>query len=140
MENLLQYKILLVDDKPENLFSLAAVLKNAGYTSDSALSGKAALELLLKNKYGLMILDVQMPEMNGLEATEYIRDREKISQLPPIAIVAITANASHDDQLDLLQIKFEQPLDSIHSCTKQQLNYNVIHNDDDDCDIVQLEF
>ena len=42
--------------------------------------------------------------------------------------------------VDLLQIKFEQPLDSIHSCTKQQLNYNVIHNDDDDCDIVQLEF
>ena len=44
------------------------------------------------------------------------------------------------DVIDLLQIKFEQPLDSIHSCTKQQLNYNVIHNDDDDCDIVQLEF
>ncbi len=91
MENLLQYKILLVDDKPENLFSLAAVLKNAGYTSDSALSGKAALELLLKNKYGLMILDVQMPEMNGFELAEMIKGNSLTKDIP---LLFLSANAT----------------------------------------------
>ena len=62
----------------------------------------------------------------SLVATEILNwDLRQVHDLPPI---------------DLLQIKFEQPLDSIHSCTKQQLNYNVIHNDDDDCDIVQPKF
>ena len=132
--------ILLAEDNPVNQKVALRVLKHLGYQADVVNNGREAVEAIAIKSYDLILMDIQMPEMNGLEATEYIRDQEKISQLPPIAIVAITANASHDDQLDLLQIKFEQPLDSIHSCTKQQLNYNVIHNDDDDCDIVQLEF
>jgi CheY-like chemotaxis protein len=48
------YKILLIDDRYENLLSLSAVLNKSGYVTDTALSGKEGLELLLKNKYGLM--------------------------------------------------------------------------------------
>lgn len=88
MEELFQYKILIVDDKQENLISLSAVLKNSGYSTDSALSGKEALGLLLKNNYGLLILDVQMPEMNGFELAELIKGNSKTQNIPLIFLSA----------------------------------------------------
>lgn len=90
MDNLKDYKILLVDDRKENLIALTAVLKNAGYTTDSALSGEEALKLLLKNNYGLLILDVQMPEMNGFELAELIKGNSKTKEIP---LIFLSANA-----------------------------------------------
>jgi len=78
------YKILLIDDRYENLLGLSAVLNRSGYVTDSALSGKEGLELLLKNKYGLIILDVQMPEMNGFEVAELIKGNSKTKNIPII--------------------------------------------------------
>lgn len=89
-----QYKILMVDDRRENLISLGAVLKNAGYSTDAALSGKEALGLLLKNKYGLIILDVQMPEMNGFELAEYIKGSNSTKHIP---LIFLSANAIQSD-------------------------------------------
>lgn len=88
MKELFQYKILLVDDKHENLFALSTVLKKEGYLTDTALSGKDALKLLLKNQYGLIILDVQMPEMNGFEVAELIKGNNKTKQIPLIFLSA----------------------------------------------------
>jgi CheY-like chemotaxis protein len=90
--------ILLAEDNPVNQKVALRVLKHLGYQADVVNNGREAIEAIATKSYDLILMDIQMPEMNGLEATEYIRDREKISQLPPIAIVAITANASHDDQ------------------------------------------
>lgn len=90
MYKLKQHKILLVDDRSENLLSLSAVLKKAGYQTDSALSGKEALKLLLKNEYGLLILDVQMPEMNGFELAELIKGNSKTKDIP---LIFLSANA-----------------------------------------------
>jgi CheY-like chemotaxis protein len=90
--------ILLAEDNPVNQKVALRVLKHLGYQADVVNNGREAIEAIATKSYDLILMDIQMPEMNGLEATEYIRDREKISQRPPIAIVAITANASHDDQ------------------------------------------
>ncbi len=90
MNELYQYKILLVDDRPENLISLSAVLKKAGYTCDKALSGKEALKMLLNNKYGLIVLDVQMPEMSGLEVAELIKGSNQTKDIP---LIFLSANA-----------------------------------------------
>ncbi|MDO9001252.1 MAG: PAS domain S-box protein [Bacteroidota bacterium] len=94
MKKLSNNKILLVDDKNENLIALAAVLKKAGYQADSVLSGKEALTLLLKNNYGLLLLDVQMPEMNGIELAELIKGNSKTKDIP---IIFLTANANHKE-------------------------------------------
>src|SRR5688572_14200503 len=88
------YKILLIDDRYENLLGLSAVLNRSGYVTDSALSGKEGLELLLKNKYGLIILDVQMPEMNGFEVAELIKGNSKTKNIP---IIFLSANAVERD-------------------------------------------
>ena len=57
--------ILIVDDKHENLYSLKTLLQLHAYDVDTATSGEEALRKILKNDYALIILDVQMPEMDG---------------------------------------------------------------------------
>lgn len=88
MDILKQYKILLIDDRIENLISQEAVLKEAGYVSDCAKSGKEGLKMLLENRYGLIILDVQMPEMSGFEVAELIKGNSKTKHIPIIFLSA----------------------------------------------------
>ena len=90
--------ILLAEDNPVNQKVALRVLKHLGYQADVVNNGREAIAAIESKSYDLILMDIQMPEMSGLEATEYIREREVASQLAPVAIVAITANASHDDQ------------------------------------------
>jgi two-component system, sensor histidine kinase and response regulator len=69
--------ILIVDDTPENLISLKKVLEKNGFPVDTASSGKEALRKVLKTSYVLIILDVQMPEMDGFEVAEAITGYSK---------------------------------------------------------------
>jgi CheY-like chemotaxis protein len=62
--------ILIVDDRQENLFSLKTVLEHHGFRSDTAVSGEEALRKVLQKDYALIILDVQMPVMDGFEVAE----------------------------------------------------------------------
>lgn len=89
MDEVLKYKILLIDDRKENLLALSAVLKFAGYSSDQASSGVEGLQFLLKNNYGLIILDVQMPDMNGFEVAELIKGNSRTKDIP---IIFLSAN------------------------------------------------
>jgi CheY-like chemotaxis protein len=90
--------ILLAEDNPVNQKVALRVLKHLGYQADVVNNGREVIAAIESKSYDLILMDIQMPEMSGLEATEYIREREIASQLAPVAIVAITANASHDDQ------------------------------------------
>jgi signal transduction histidine kinase len=82
--------ILLVDDKPENLLALESVLDNDGYNLVKANSGVEALRCLLKGDFAVIVLDVQMPEMDGFETAQWIKSREKTSSIPIIFITAAT--------------------------------------------------
>ncbi|WP_348822313.1 sensor histidine kinase [Flavobacterium aestuarii] len=83
-------KILLVDDKKENLLSLQVILANRGYEFVEAVSGKDALRILLKNQdFAIILMDVQMPLMDGFETAELIRQSEKLKNVP---IIFLTAN------------------------------------------------
>jgi PAS domain S-box-containing protein len=86
-------KILLVDDQPKNLLALSAMLEPLGQEVVQASSGKEALRHLLREEFALVLLDVQMPVLDGYEVAELIRTREKSRAVPIIFLTAI-----HRDQ------------------------------------------
>ena len=81
-------KILLVDDTPESLVALEAVLRRSDYEIVTASSGEDALKFLLKNDCALILLDVQMPGMDGFETARLVRSNERTR---PIPIVFLTS-------------------------------------------------
>jgi len=93
--------ILLAEDNPVNQKLAVAMLKKMGYRADVAASGREALDALDRNAYRLVLMDCQMPEMDGFEATRHIRERS--DDLAKVAIVALTANAMAGDRERCLQ-------------------------------------
>ncbi|EJF08673.1 response regulator receiver sensor signal transduction histidine kinase [Pontibacter sp. BAB1700] len=90
-------KILLVDDKEENLVSLASLLSEEGDNTEYlfANSGEEALKLALQEEIALILLDVQMPGMNGYEVARYLRDISKTRDIPIIFVTAIHQQDVH---------------------------------------------
>src|SRR5215813_3065742 len=87
--------ILLVDDHVENLVALEALLMDLGQNLVRVESGLDALRLLLHNEFALIILDVDMPIMNGFETAALIREREKSRHTPIIFLTAINKTEQH---------------------------------------------
>ena len=81
--------VLIVDDKPENLIALEAVLRPLELDVVSAASGEQALKLLLDRDYAAILLDVQMPGMDGFETAQFIKGRERTAHIPIIFLTAI---------------------------------------------------
>jgi PAS domain S-box-containing protein len=80
--------ILLVDDRPENLLSLEELLRDQGYELVKASSGNEALRQTLRHDFALVLLDVQMPEMDGFETAELMRANPKTRHIPIIFVTA----------------------------------------------------
>ncbi|MEX2178362.1 MAG: ATP-binding protein [Gemmatimonadaceae bacterium] len=85
-----QVEILLVDDRKENLLALEAILEPLGQQLVHAHSGEEALRLLLTHDFAVILLDVQMPGMNGFEAAQLIKSRERTRYIPIIFLTAIS--------------------------------------------------
>ncbi|MQA54583.1 hybrid sensor histidine kinase/response regulator [Pseudomonas piscis] len=84
----IQAKLLIVDDLPENLLALEALIKREDRQVYKALSADEALSLLLQHEFAMAILDVQMPGMNGFELAELMRGTEKTKNIPIIFVSA----------------------------------------------------
>jgi PAS domain S-box-containing protein len=80
--------ILLVDDQPENLRTLEAVLEPLGYPLVTASSGHTALRLLLEQDFAMILLDVRMPGLDGLETAELIKQRTRTKDVPIVFLTA----------------------------------------------------
>ncbi|MCC1497972.1 two-component system response regulator [Alcanivorax sp. 1008] len=85
--------VLMVDDTPENLVALQVVLEDLPCNLVSATSGAEALGKLLKQEFSLVLLDVQMPEMDGFEVAEIMRSNKRTMNVP---IIFVTANSRDD--------------------------------------------
>jgi len=84
----IQAKLLIVDDLPENLLALEALIKREDRMVYKALSADEALSLLLQHEFAMAILDVQMPGMNGFELAEMMRGTEKTKNIPIVFVSA----------------------------------------------------
>jgi signal transduction histidine kinase len=88
-------RVLLVDDRPDNLLALRAVLEPLGLNLVEAASGEEALRHLLAGEFALIILDVQMPVLDGFETARLIRGRERTRYVPIIFLTAISGEPEH---------------------------------------------
>jgi signal transduction histidine kinase len=88
-------RLLLVDDRADNLLALRAVLEPLGHELVEASSGEEALRHLLAGEFALIILDVQMPGLDGFETARLIRGRERTRYVPIIFLTAISGEPEH---------------------------------------------
>lgn len=92
-------RILLAEDNPINQLLATKMLNTIGYEPVKADNGFEVLEMLKKDRFDLILMDVQMPEMDGIEATKVIRNKDLIQPV----IIAMTANAMQGDQEECLK-------------------------------------
>lgn len=86
-------RVLIVEDNPENRFLLEAYLEGLSLSLEHACNGAEALERVRQARFDLILMDVQMPVMDGLTATKEIRAWEQLNGLPPVPVIALTAHA-----------------------------------------------
>jgi two-component system, sensor histidine kinase and response regulator len=91
-------RILVADDSADNRLLIGAYLRREPYQIDFAENGKIAIDKFKSNQYGMVLMDVQMPEIDGLEATRIIRRWEKDNHRTPTPIIALTASALEEDE------------------------------------------
>ncbi len=99
-----QGQVLLVEDVLANQFIIGDMLEQLGCEVDVAANGEEALEKLGKNTYGLVFMDCNMPVMNGLEATEIWRKKERREHIRKTPIIALTAHAFQEEQDHCFQV------------------------------------
>ena len=91
-------RILLVEDNEVNQLVALSILKRLGFNADVTENGLEALDALKTEPYDIVFMDVQMPEMDGLDATKAIRDPQSKVLNPDIPIIAMTAHAAKEDR------------------------------------------
>lgn len=96
--------ILIVEDDEVNQLVLSNMLIEKGYTADIACNGLEALKAQTEKQYDLILMDIQMPEMDGVEATKRIRQRETDEGIKHTPIIALTAYALHGDREKFLAL------------------------------------
>jgi PAS domain S-box-containing protein len=88
--------LLLVDDRPQNLLALEAILEPLGHELVTAASGEEALRILLqRDDFAVILLDVQMPGMDGFEVAEVIKERERTRTIPIVFLTALSKDERH---------------------------------------------
>jgi len=126
-------QVLLVEDTPINQTLQSILLTRMGYEVTLANNGVEGVEAFGTSRFDLILMDIQMPEMGGIEATQRIREREQVQHLPKTPIIAVTANALKGDReryfeagmdgyvskplsMDSLKTEIERVLTQVRSC------------------------
>ncbi|MFP4226179.1 MAG: response regulator, partial [Desulfobacterales bacterium] len=116
-------KILVAEDFPANQDVVQGFLERFGFTAHVVENGKEAIRALENDDYDLVLMDIQMPEMDGIEATEIIRDKSSKVRNHNIAIIALTGHAMEGDRSSYLNMGMN---DYIAKPTKPDDLYDVV--------------
>ena len=107
-------RVLVIEDNSDNLNLISYALRHAGYEVIAAATGEEGVELALREKFTFIIMDIQLPGIDGLETTKRIRVSETAGEVP---IVAITSFAMRGDMEKVLaagcNAYFEKPIDPL---------------------------
>ena len=93
-------KILIVEDNPQNRRLIEMVLRNKGYTLFTATDGEEALDTAVRERPDLIIMDIQIPKINGLEVTKRLRNTPVFSHTPIVAISAYAMKGDKEKAID----------------------------------------
>jgi len=124
------YNILLAEDDKINQMVITRILKERGYLVDIAVNGLKAVEMCLENSYDVILMDIQMPVMDGIEATKRIRERDKCTP-----IIAITAYALKGDREKFLAQGVDEyvskpiKIEGLYSAIEKSLSSNKYNED-----------
>jgi CheY-like chemotaxis protein len=123
-------RILLAEDNVTNQFVAIKILSKLGYSADIAENGHKAVQMATEKHYDVILMDVRMPEMDGLEATRILRNQLNVQPV----IIAMTANAIQGDKEECLQagmndyiskpVKVEDLMRTLHKCEKAMYHNN----------------
>jgi two-component system, sensor histidine kinase and response regulator len=100
MMSTLTYKILLADDNPMNLDLTARLLKKKGHEVTTAENGKEAVDRFLEDTFDVILMDLEMPLISGIEAARQIRAKEKASAIDTPDYTPIVAMTAHDQETE----------------------------------------
>ena len=107
IKDIFDAKVLMVEDNKANQMFLGVVLKKLNLTYDIAENGEEAIEKYKNNHYDIILMDENMPVMNGIEAVKHIREYEKTHNLIHTPIISVTANALEGDKERFLKAGFD---------------------------------
>ncbi len=111
-------RVLLAEDYQGNIVVALTLLQNMGYDVTVANNGKEAIRLMEKEAFDVILMDVQMPEMDGYTATKLIKKRQEAGEFPPIKIIGMTAHALTGDKQKCLDAGMDdyisKPFDPHH--------------------------
>ena len=93
-------KILIVEDNPQNMRLIRMVLRAKGYTLLEATNGEEALEMAISERPELIIMDIRLPKMTGLEVAKKLRESPAFSHTPIIAITAYAMSSDKERAID----------------------------------------
>ncbi len=88
--------ILLVEDHPQNRYLVTYLLESRGYEVEAALDGVEALEAMERRAPGLILMDMQLPRIDGYEATRRIKADARFKEIPLVAVTAHSMRGDHD--------------------------------------------
>ncbi len=88
-------KILYIEDNPQNMRLVRKILGAAGYHVIEAVDGESGFRALLESQPNIVLMDVNLPDIDGLELTQRIKSNSELASIP---IIALTANAMHGDR------------------------------------------
>lgn len=95
LEKVMSARILCVEDNPQNMRLVRKILMSAGYEVLEASNGRSGMEVVERERPNLVLMDVNLPDIDGLEATTLLKAQSHLSHIP---IIALTANAMHGDR------------------------------------------
>ena len=93
-------KVLIVEDEPKNMKLVMMVLKSSGYELVSAEDGEQAVETALEQRPDLILMDIQLPKMSGLDATKILRENPDFPDIPIVALTAFAMKGDEEKYLD----------------------------------------